>query len=200
MPGKLAFACPRGTAAAFLVRTSAGLNPTRPGGKRPSPQPRAATATWSTARRTGRPVVGQKAVSPGEWLRDHSDPDDLVATNSHCRLVYRGNCDNRHFWISAYSERRVLIESWGYTVTALAALEHDKTFFYFIPYWRGDLLADNDRAFRAPSEETIGTLRNKYGVKWLFVDERFDEPAPHLGRFAKLRFRRDDSSVYELTP
>jgi hypothetical protein len=147
----------------------------------------------------GRPIA-KGGIAAATWLRDHSDPDDRVATNSHCRRIYQGKCDNRHFWISAWSERRVLIEGWGYTETGLAAPLIGKTLYYFLPYWRPELLADNDRAFRSPSKASLATLRDRYGVRWLFVDERFEPPSPELGRFARLRFHRDDTSVYELTP
>lgn len=146
----------------------------------------------------GRPIaVG--GIDAARWLRDHSDPDDLVATNTHCRLVYLGNCDNRHFWVSGYTERRILVESWGYTVTSLAEVNKSKQTFYYIKYSNPGLLAENDRAFQEPSAESIAVLRDKYKVKWLFVDERFDTPAPTLEQFAKLRYRNTDSAVYELT-
>lgn len=145
-----------------------------------------------------RPIaVG--GIDAARWLRDHSDPDDLVATNTHCRLVYLDNCDNRHFWISGYTERRILVESWGYTVTSLAEVSTSKQTYYYIGYSNPGLLAENDRAFQEPSAESIAVLRDKHKVKWLFVDERFDTPSPELGDHAKLRYRKDDSAVYELT-
>jgi hypothetical protein len=143
-----------------------------------------------------RPIAAD-GVAAARWLRDHSDPDDVVATNTHCHASYRGFCDNRHFWISGYSERRVLLESWGYTARALAEIDDGEP-FYYVPYWRPELLAENDRAFRHPSAATVGALRTKHGVRWLFVDERYDTPPPELDRYATVRYRGIDVTVYEL--
>jgi hypothetical protein len=92
----------------------------------------------------------------------------------------------------------VLVEGWGYTVTAnQRVLDYDGTWFY-LPYWNPDLLADNDRVFTQPSEASAAKLREEYGVRWLFVDERFNAPEPGLGAVATERFRSGDSVVYEL--
>lgn len=144
----------------------------------------------------GRRPIAPGAVPAGRWLRDHSDPGDLVATNTHCRDVIDGRCDNRHFWIAAYTERRVLVEGWGYTATA-NAIDTDGP-AYLVPYWRPDVLADNDRLFTAPSTAAAARLRDRYGVRWLFVDRRYDRPAPGLDAVATKRFEAGDVEVYEL--
>lgn len=141
--------------------------------------------------------IAPGAVEAGRWIRAHSDPDDLVATNVHCRHEYMGNCDNRHFWIAAYTERRVLVEGWGYTVTSNRNIGGRP--WYYVPFWRQDVLADNDRVFTDPTPANADRLRDRYGVRWLFVDERFHKPAAGLDKVATLRFRDGDSTVYELT-
>ncbi len=137
-------------------------------------------------------------IEAARWLRDHSDVKDLVATNTHCRVELKGNCDNRHFWISGYSERRVLVEGWGYTPETFAESWAGKGPFFYLPYWDPQLLAVNDAAFQRPSKETVGALRDRYHVRWLVVDERYDPPAPGLDDVATLRFRKDDTAVYEI--
>jgi hypothetical protein len=144
--------------------------------------------------RTGIP---DGAVEAGRWLRDHSSAADVVATNAHC---YNGvaPCSNRHFWISGYAERRVLVEGWGYTGTALRRSEETGVPHGHVPYWDPDLLAANDRVFSAPSAEAVTFLRDAYGVRWLFVDRRFNPPAATLDSFATLRFEAGDCAVYEI--
>ncbi|MER7006191.1 hypothetical protein ABT297_24540 [Dactylosporangium sp. NPDC000555] len=147
------------------------------------------------------PVVTEGTVEAGRWLRDHSSPNDLVATNMHC--AYEGRrgksaCDRRHFGIAAYSERRVLVESWAYTAEAHnqqaiqgAAQEHTR-------YWHPRLLADNDAAFSDPSPRTIGVLRDRYNVTWLFTEDDIMPPSPELPRYATLMFRSGHCAVYRI--
>jgi hypothetical protein len=146
----------------------------------------------------GRPIA-PGGVEAARWVRDHSDPDELLATNTHCRLEVDGRCDHRHFWIAAFAERHVLVESWGYTASASKRIPEYKGVWYYLPYWNSELLADNDRLFSDPTKANADRLREHYGVRWLVVDERFDPPAPGLGDVAKERFRAGDTVVYELT-
>ncbi|WP_433211842.1 hypothetical protein ACQP00_51280 [Dactylosporangium sp. CS-047395] len=147
------------------------------------------------------PIVTQGTLEAGRWLRDHSSPDDLVATNMHC--AYEGRrgrsaCDRRHFGIAAYSERRVLVESWAYTAEA-----HNQETLQGVPqehtdYWRPRILADNDAAFTDPSPMTIGVLRDRYHVRWLFTEDDIMPPSPELGRYATLMFRSGACAVYRI--
>jgi hypothetical protein len=146
---------------------------------------------------SGRPIA-EGAVAAGRWLREHSDTDDLVATNVHCRTEYMGQCDSRHFWIAAYAERHVLVEGWSYTPTSTSLIATHKGPWYYVPFWRERILADNDRAFSDPTSANVGLLRERYGVRWLFVDERFNRPPADLGTVARERFRAGDSVVYEI--
>jgi hypothetical protein len=138
----------------------------------------------------------------GAWLRDHSSPGDLVATNAHCLWAASTDapCDNRHFSIAAVSERRILVEGWGFVdkayVTAAAAGVDPS----YGPFWDQNLLATNDAAFTHPSTATVARLRDSYGVRWLFADEAQGNVAADLGTFATLRFRTGRVGVYELSP
>jgi hypothetical protein len=149
---------------------------------------------------TGHPdtlAVTPYNLAAARWLRDHSSPDTLVATNVHCRKVVAGRCDNRQFWVAAFAERRVLVEGWGFTSRVNAA-EHDEKVIY-VPFWDPARLAANDAAFADPTPENLAVLRDRWGVRWLFVNRRGGGPAdPRLDQVADLRFRNRDASVYEL--
>ncbi|WP_162907955.1 hypothetical protein [Allorhizocola rhizosphaerae] len=147
------------------------------------------------------PTMAEGSRDAGRWLRDHSDSDDLVATNAHC-LHYPGTkpelCDNRHFHIAAFTERRVLIEGWGFTARTHVESRRRHEDLAYVTYWDQAKLAANDAAFLSPSAQTIGRLRDEFGVRWLFVDET----APFstdIERHATLRFRSGKSAVYEIT-
>jgi hypothetical protein len=127
-------------------------------------------------------------------LREHSSPDDVVATDLHCRPAAWPKCDGRHFWVSGFSERRVLVEGWAYAESTLSRAELFVTPYLEVPFADPARLAANDAVFREPSAGNVRHLAQKYGVKWLFTGIN-----PKLGKFARLRFRNATSSVYELT-
>ncbi|WP_336213015.1 hypothetical protein [Nonomuraea sp. LPB2021202275-12-8] len=143
------------------------------------------------------PTLPEGGMEAGRWLRKHSRPDDVVATNAHCRPV-RTYCDSRHYWVSGYSERRVLVEGWAYAESTLSRAPLTEESYLSLGFADPDRLAVNDAAFMAPSAENIERLIRTYGVKWLFVDESQNIPSPALERFARLRFRSGACSVYEL--
>lgn len=149
---------------------------------------------------SGWPIlVSRGTLEAGRWLRDHSRPEDVVATNAHCLLpTTAGPCLNLHVSISAFTERRVLIESWGYTDRALQATREFGTQGVNTPFWDPELLAANDAAFSAPSAAVIGTLHDRYGVRWLFVDRAVRPASADLGQYATLRFTDADCAVYEV--
>ncbi|WP_182874549.1 hypothetical protein [Microbispora sp. H10670] len=125
----------------------------------------------AAAHRSGAPAEAVPAgtVAAARWLRAHSDPGDLVATNAHCRWGYRNPCDNRHLWLAALAERRVLVEGWTYTSSNMARW-HPGLPVQNIPFWDRERLRDNDAAFLAPSPAASRRLRDRYGVRWLVFE------------------------------
>jgi hypothetical protein len=95
------------------------------------------------------------------FLRSHSAPDDLVATNAHCRIPQKGRCDFRAFWLAGWSEQRVLLEGWAYTARANTAT--DSAGALAGQYWDAQLKAENDAVFTDPSAATAAMLKQKYG-------------------------------------
>ncbi|MEU6427946.1 hypothetical protein ABZ860_18820 [Microbispora sp. NPDC046973] len=150
----------------------------------------------------GVPPVGPQAIPSGlvetaRWLRARSAPDDLVATNVHCRWGYETPCDTRQFWVSALTERRVLVEGWAYSDRSQSRWRPGEATEY-LPFWDAERLRANDLAFASPSREGVGRLRDRYGVRWLLVDDRYAPRAAALGEFAELRFRSGDYALYHL--
>ncbi len=130
-------------------------------------------------------------VDAARWVRDHSDPDDIVATNAHCISgdVPR-TCDSRSFWLSAYAERAVLVEGWGFAPRYGGDGLH--------PFWDPALLALNERAFTAPTEADLAELRDRHGVRWLVVDRVVSLEAPALAELANRVYENDRVAVYRL--
>jgi hypothetical protein len=161
-----------------------------------------ASAAWHLNTLRSRPqlpqVISPGALAAGRWLREHSSVSDLVATNAHCSQP-GPPCITLHFWVSGFAERRVLVEGWGYTAASNRRAMHFRGRYTTVPFWDRRLLEDNDAAFRRPSAATVGLLRSRHHVRWLFADRRVPGLSPRLGDFATLRFRHGDCSVYEIT-
>jgi len=139
-------------------------------------------------------TVPGDGIDVARWLRSHSEPDDLVATNLHCAWYTTdyASCNPISFWVSAYSERHVLVEGWAYTMKSVTLPSGAVA-----PFWDPALLAANDSAFTSPSTAAVAKLRDGYGVRWLLADLTGADP-DSLGRYADLRYRQGDFAVYDL--
>ncbi|MBN6053682.1 hypothetical protein JYK22_17205 [Nonomuraea sp. RK-328] len=137
------------------------------------------------------------ALEAARWLRDHSDMDDLVATNVHCRWGFENPCDTRQFWVSAMTERRVLVEGWAFTPTN-ADLWRPGQRVHHQPFWDRARYDANEAVFRAPSEEAVRSLRERYGVRWLVADGSRGDLSAALAAYARPVFSSGDFTVYQI--
>ncbi|GAA2215375.1 hypothetical protein GCM10009850_108430 [Nonomuraea monospora] len=138
-------------------------------------------------------LIPEGALEAGRWLRTHSEPGDVVATDLHCRYAWWQVCDSRHFWVSGFSERRVLVEGWAYAESTLSRARPFVRSYLAVPFADRARLAANDVVFVAPTAENVRALAWKYGAKWLFTDNN-----SVVGKYARLRFRNGSTSVYRL--
>ncbi|MFE7225204.1 hypothetical protein ACFU7D_10500 [Nocardioides sp. NPDC057577] len=145
-------------------------------------------------------IIGPGGVAAARFVREHSQPDDLIATNAHCIGLPVPDCDRRNFWIAAYAERRVLVEGWAYIDPLVVGLPStDLNNSAYLPFWDPELLAANDAAITRPSPLTLGALREEHGVDWLVVDRRYRADLPGLRReLGQPRFKRGLYSVFDL--
>ncbi len=144
--------------------------------------------------RVYRPLFAPGGAAAATWLARHSSPDDVVATNAHCRYPELP-CDNRHFWISAYTERRIVVEGWGYTpATNVSAVPGLASAYLPMPF--PERLAINDAAFQTPSAATIRRLVSGYGVSWLFVSKDYPVDLAGLSGLTDIVDRRFDNPNY----
>ncbi|MEH1011761.1 hypothetical protein V6U90_01355 [Micromonospora sp. CPCC 206060] len=132
-------------------------------------------------------------VGAARWVRDHSAPDDVIATNAHCRAVVNGWCDARSFWLSAYAERAVLLEGWSFAPRMVS-----RPGGAYAPFWDQELLRANDAAFTAPTAAGLADLRDRHGVRWLVADHEVGPVATELGQLAEPVFANGRISVYRL--
>lgn len=145
-------------------------------------------------------IIGPGGVAAARFVRGHSQPDELIATNAHCIGLPVPDCDRRNFWIAAYAERRVLVEGWAYIDPQVVGQPStDLNNSAYLPFWDPELLEANDAAITDPSPATIATLRDDHGVDWLVVDRRYRADLRGLRReLGQPRFKRGLYSVFDL--
>ncbi len=129
-------------------------------------------------------------VDAARFVRDHSQPTDVVATNVHCLAYYGDICDPRSFWLSAYAERSVLVEGWGFAPRQATDL--------FAPFWDPQRLRLNDEAFAAPTPALLAQLRAQHHVRYLVVDREVSAESPLLASYAAKVYDSGRMAVYEL--
>lgn len=119
-------------------------------------------------------------VLAARYVRDHSAADDVVMTNRHCANLV-GRCANRHYWIAAFTERRVLVEGWAYTRRAnYGGLGEPGYNPLRSQFWDLELLSLNDGFITAPDAAAQRRLWDM-GVRWVYVDKRL----PHANDFGR---------------
>ncbi len=149
-------------------------------------------------------AITGKSVEAERWLRDHSPHDAVVATNRHCGVeqVFPGNgprtaCNTVSFSVSAWTERRVLVEGWAFS-TRTVQLQIDNGIPYQRqPFWDQQLLADNDGFFADPTAAGAAKLC-KAGATYAVLDRRYQPDLPSLEPVAKQLFANSDVEVYKL--
>jgi hypothetical protein len=178
----------------------------------------ASTAGWITG--TSEPTIAESLASApadslaatssaqvdaARWVRDHSAPTDVVATNRWCLDPQHDEagqvqpCTATSFWVPAFTERRALVTGWAYAGRNLEEAASTGVRYNDTPFWDPDLLALQDRAFTSPSPAVLEALRGR-GVRFLVLDKRVGPAAPELADLTRLRVDNADAAVYELDP
>ncbi len=124
------------------------------------------------------------------WLREHSRPTDVIAVNNH-DLTYEGG--SRYFYYSAFSERRVFLESWTYTPQGYAYLAAKNPACPFPA-----LLALNNAAVDDASWPAITTLRDDYGVRYIVIDRLHGQLSPALANDGRIVYSNPAITIYRL--
>lgn len=170
------------------------------------PSPVARTAGF-VEEQTTTPTKNAATIEPGglaaaTWLRDHSHPDDLVATTLHQHRPRGPAQDRRSFWVSAWTERRVLVEGWAYvepTSVGLPSTEENNRSGGPPTFWDPARLALNDAVFTNPTEENIRELRDRYGVDWLLAEDRAPWDVEGLAELTEVAYRNENYVVFRIS-
>ena len=115
----------------------------------------------------------------------------------------------RNFWVSGYTERRVLVEGWAYVApeaVGIPSTEENNANGGPPVFWDQPRLRLNDEVFTRPTRANVRELQRRYGVDWLFVDRAGQGGAgpavrpdlKGLSQVAELEFRTRRYLVYQL--
>jgi hypothetical protein len=101
-------------------------------------------------------------LSSLEWLRNNSDPSELVATNRFlCPGIDACDFDESSFLISAVANRQVYIEGPRFVAGGRP-----------YPSWITDRISVSRSFAEAPSDQSFNRLRAS-GVSWFYLDTNF---------------------------
>lgn len=126
------------------------------------------------------------------WVRAHTPADSVLAVNNH----YVAADAPRYLYYSAFAERRVFLESWWYTMPALA-LGTPRLLKGAQPFpARWEL---NRRVFEKADPEAASALHQRYGVRYLLVDHTHGSASPDVSKLGTLIHSTTALSVYALT-
>jgi hypothetical protein len=112
------------------------------------------------------------------------EPEMLVLRLLPIPMVaaFGGRLRQSGFLLSAYAERRVLVEGWSYTEPALGS----GTIWDGTPdrskFWDPGLLATNGDVFYYPTAANVAAFTRQYGVRWLVAVDGTPSPDPAVRR------------------
>lgn len=147
-------------------------------------------------------VLPASQVEAARWVRDHSEPSDVLVTNSHCWEPSdhedQVRCDNVHSqWLSAYSERSVLVEGWAYAPRMVARA--GGAVGSAEPFWDQELFRRNEAAITRPTAELLAGLHHEEHVRFLVVDRKAGHESRLLAELSRPVFDNGRAAVYELS-
>jgi hypothetical protein len=118
------------------------------------------------------------------WVRNHTNSGDILAVSNH--YLKAPNKDPRYVYYSAFTERRVFLESWAYTPGGAYGGQ---------PF--PARLALNDLATLYGDPAALRAL-GRQGVDYVLIDKTHGGGAPEPGSVSRLLFRNSALDVYRL--
>jgi hypothetical protein len=117
------------------------------------------------------------------WVRDHTNPCDVLAVNTH----RRGDVEDDHYpYYSALTERRVFLEAWNTTVPGTRGEQAFPARF-----------ALNREATQDANPRALRRLAG-IGVGWVLIDKTHEGGAPEPSSVSRLVFENSALDVYRL--
>ncbi len=120
------------------------------------------------------------------WVREHTSPCDVLAVNNHLIKAGAGPDYSSYYYYSAFTERRVFLESWDFTPAGAKGGQ---------PFKRR--LALNTLATSYGNATALRALR-RLGVRYVLIDELHGGGAPEPASVSRRVFANSALVVYRL--
>lgn len=144
------------------------------------------------ARVTGQPKVSPALFEAGQYLREHADAGDVVATNRVWNgQTSAGDRDNRDFSVVALSGLRTDVSGYGYAPRMLQASWASDLPYFYAPFWDPERLWDELALVTSPTRATLDAAYDERGIRWIVADERSGPVSPHLAELTDVVMHQD---------
>jgi hypothetical protein len=125
------------------------------------------------------------------WLRDHSDPDDVLAVDVQSLSTAD---DPRYFYAAAFAQRRTFLGGWAYSQQTHQLEAEGRAAEAF-----ADRRALNAAAFEG-DRRALAILRDSHGVRFVVSDLRVVGRRAKLDRLLPLAYANAGLRIYRLQP
>ena len=131
------------------------------------------------------------------WIRTNTSTDAVLAVNNYRErnAHYYGAT---YFYYSAFSERRVFLEGWLFTVASWNILGEDALTSKRVPFPERYRL--NEAVFKRADPNALNVLVRDYGVRYLVADKVQGTFTPALSRLGRVAFDNPAVTVYAVGP
>jgi hypothetical protein len=133
--------------------------------------------------------IDRERLAGYRWLRDHSDPDDILAVDVQSLSTAD---DERYFYAAAFAQRRTFLGGSAYSYKALLRTVEGRP---GMPFAARRAL---NSAALAGDPNALTTLYRRYGVRFVVVDLVVNGPRPVLDQRLPLAFANRGLRIYRL--
>jgi hypothetical protein len=144
---------------------------------------------------TGESAMSGRLYSGLLWLRAHSTPDDVIAVDNHYVVVGTHRYAT-YYYYSAFSERRVFLESWQFATRTYQVGGGDIPEGGPMPF--PQRLRLNDAVFQGGDRRALDVLVRSYGVRYLLVDRFNGTASSRVRRLGRQVFSNPAVSIYRV--
>ena len=139
-------------------------------------------------------VMSDAALNAGQWVKDHTPIDTVMATNRQCTApgALPPNCPSTAFTVSALASRQALFEGRSFSVTQEVDISAPRF------QWARDLMMNSYEFGLHPTKSELNFLWSR-GVRYFWVDHL----VPHAATwspYASVVYENSAATILKLHP
>ncbi len=157
------------------------------------------------AARAGRlTTTTSSLVAAAHLIREHSGPQDVVATNRICAqlgtaITASRPCDPRDFTVAALTGRRTDVSGWAYASRSVAAAWTVPGGYAAMPFWDPARLSATRTLVTDPTS-ALARAAWERGVRWVLADRSAGPVSDHLDEIGQVMYSSGGVEVVRLDP